>query len=115
MSVVASRAAITTALEMVGGLSVTSAAPPTIVAYSAWPVLSVAEPVNYCVDEATWFVFVALPAGNNEAAVAAGDILIDAALPYFKDVGKVTEVAPWSWPLEAGGGTIPVLRFTLEA
>ena len=114
MSVVAARAAITTALELVGGLSVTPAAPPTITAYSAWPVLARAEPVNYCVDEGTWYVFVALPAGNNAASVAAGDILIDTALPHFKTVGKVTAVEPWSWPLETGGAAAPVIRFTLE-
>lgn len=115
MSVVASRAAIVTALEMVGGLSVTPAAPPTITTYSAWPVLSLAEPFNYCVDEATWYVFIALPAGSNAASVAAGDILIDSALPHFKTVGKVTAVEPWSWPAEPGQQSYPVIRFTLEA
>lgn len=115
MSVVASRAAICAALELVGGLSVTKAAPPTMTPYAAWPVLSRALPINYCVDEADWFVFVVLPAANNEASVQAGDILIDAVLPRFKTVGKVTAVEPWSWPVDAAQTTIPVIRFTLEA
>ena len=115
MSVVSSRAALVAALELAGGLSVTPAAPTTITAYCAWPVLASAEPVNYCVDQGTWFVFIALPSGNQGASVAAGDVLIDAVLPHFKTVGKVTAVEPWSWPVETGGAAVPVIRFTVEA
>lgn len=115
MTVASSRAAILAALEAVPDLNPTPATPAPIVAGSCWPVLSRAEPVNWCVDEGTWFVFVALPAGNNLAMVQAGDAAIDTLLPVFKTVGKVTAVEPWSWPVEAGGAAVPVIRFTLEA
>lgn len=114
MSIAASRAAVVAALSSVPGVSATPHTPGTITAFCAWPVLASATPRNYCIDEATWYVFVALPAGNNAASVGAGDEMTDAVLPAFKPIGKVTAVEPWSWPVETGGATVPVIRITVE-
>ena len=103
------------ALAGVPGLSATAHTPAPIVAGAAWPALSRAVPVNYCVDEAEWFVFVAVPAGSSAASVAAGDQLIDALLPVFKTFAKVTAVEPWAWPVEPGQAATPVVRLTVEA
>jgi hypothetical protein len=115
VSLAQSRAAVVTALASLPELSATPTVPQTITTYSAWPVLARAEPLNWCIDQATWFVFVALPAGNSATTVAAGDQTVDDLLPALKPVGKVTAVEPWSWPVEPGQAAVPVIRFTLEA
>lgn len=115
MSVAGIRAALVAALSDVPGLSVTGYTPAPIITGSAWVILARAVPVNYCIDEAQWFVFIAVPAGSSGATVAAGDALIDDTLPALKAVAKVTAVEPWSWPVETGGAAVPVIRFTLEA
>lgn len=115
MSVASIRAGVVDALNTVPGVEATGYTPGVVAPGMAWVVLSTAVPLNWCIDQGTWFVFVAVTPATNAAAVAYGDGLIDAILPALKPVAKVTAVEPWAWPLEQGGGAAPVIRLTVEA
>lgn len=108
------RADIVAALEGVDGLGVATSTPSPVHPGHAWPVWASATFRNACVTDATWYVFVALPAGVNAATVDAGDQLVAVVALALFTVGKVTRVEPWQWPAEPGGQAYPVLRFTLE-
>jgi hypothetical protein len=109
------RQQILDALAKIDGLNPSPATPAPIVAGSAWTGWSSTEWVNACATLDTYYVFVALPNGGQEATVDAGDELVeDIAAVLFTVPAKVTRAEPWAWPAEPGQQTIPVLRFTLE-
>lgn len=108
------RANLVAALEKVTPpLSVTATAPPVVVTGSAWPVWASTAWQNACLTTEDWYVFVALPNGDQGSTAAAGDVSLEDVATALWPVGKVTRVEPWSWPVESGQQAIPVLRFTL--
>lgn len=115
MSVTETRAALVAALGSVPGLNATGYTPDVILTGSAWVAMSRAEPVNYCVQQAEWFVFVGIPNANTQAAVDYADGLIEPVISALKPLAKVVAVEPWRWPVEPGQSTVNVQRYTLEA
>lgn len=108
------RSDIVDALKTVPELAVGSTMPDTITAGMAWPAWAFTEPLNTCAAITTWYVFVALPAGNLASTVEAGDDLVDTVATALWPVGKVIRWEPWRIPLEPGQQGIPVVRYTLE-
>lgn len=114
MTVAESRDAIVAALDSVEGLSATGYTPAPILPGSAWAVNSRTEALTFCLGVSSWFVFVGVPAANNQASVEFADSLIEPVWDALQSVGKVVAYEPWSWPVETGQSTIPVMRFTME-
>jgi hypothetical protein len=108
------RALIVDALSTVAGLSPSPVTPAPIVAGSAWPGWFETTWANACVKVSQFYVFVALPSGQEGASVDAGDQLVDEVAEVLWPVGHVLRVEPWQWPVEPGQQAVPVLRFTLE-
>lgn len=108
------RSDIVDALKTVPELAVAATMPDTITAGHAWPAWASTEPVTLCASTVTWYVFVALPAGNLPATVERADDLVDQVAEVLWTVGKVTRWEPWRIPLEPGQQGIPVVRYTLE-
>lgn len=115
MTVAETRATLVATLNGVPGLSAVGYTPATVTAGMAWVALVSAVPINYCIAEANWYLFVALPAGNNQATVDAGDAWMSDIVGALRPVGKVTAAEPWLWPVEPGQAAQPVLRITVEA
>jgi hypothetical protein len=108
------RTDIVDALKTVPELAATPTMPDTITAGMAWPAWAFSEPLTRCGATTTWYVFVALPAGNLPATVDAADDLVDDIVAVLQAVGKVLRWEPWRIPLEPGQQGIPVVRYTLE-
>lgn len=115
MSIPETRARLVGALEALPQLQAYGYTPAPIVAGQAWVVLVRGAPLNYCAEQADWFAYVALPAGNPQATVDAADQMIQPVLDALKPLAKITAFEPWQWPVEPGQQPIPVLRFSLEA
>ena len=94
-------------------LAVWSSAPSTVVTGSAWPVWAETTWQSACVTAERWYVFVALPNGDQGHTAGAGDVTLDDVATALWPVGKVERVEPWAWPVESGQQAVPVLRFTL--
>jgi hypothetical protein len=104
---------IATALAAIPGLASSDVTPDSIAAGAAWPVWSSSTLVTGCYWRTLWYVFVALTNGQGDATSAEGDPLVGEvgdALTAIGLGGLVCE--PWVWPVEVGGQTVPVLRFT---
>lgn len=79
------RAALVAAVDgitaIVGSLTVTVAAHPTLPAtpqaYDAWPVWTATRPTAMCVDETDWQVVLALPGSDPQTWSAMGDALLE--------------------------------------
>jgi hypothetical protein len=110
----AQRQAIVTALTGVPGLSPSAATPAPVVAGSAWPGWFETTWANPCVKVSQFYVFVALPNGQQGATVDTGDQVVDTVAAALWQVGKVSRVEPWAWPVEPGQQAVPVVRFTME-
>jgi hypothetical protein len=108
------RQAIVDALSTVPGLSPVPTVPAPIVAGSAWPVWYQGTPRTACAMDDGWYVLVALANGAQLATVDSGDALVQDVLTALWAVGKIDRYEPWQWPVEAGGQTVPCLRFTLS-
>lgn len=108
------RSDIVDALKTVPGLAASPTMPDTIVAGMAWPARAWTIPQTICGKVVTWYVYVALPAGNLAATVEAADDLVDAVADALADVGKVLRWEPWRIPLEPGQQGVPVERYQLE-
>ena len=108
------RSDIVDALKTVPELSASATMPDTITAGMAWPAWAFTEPLNQCGSITSWYVFVALPAGNTAATVETADDLVDTVATALFAVGKVIRWEPWRIPLEPGQQGIPVVRYTLE-
>lgn len=108
------RQQILDALAKIDGLNPSPSAPAPIVAGSAWPGWASSTWINACATLDTYYVFVALPNGHQSVPVDAGDELLEDIATVLWPLGKVTRAEPWSWPVEPGQQTIPLLRFTLE-
>jgi hypothetical protein len=111
---VTTRTDIVDALKTVPELAAKSAMPDNIVAFMAWPAWAYTEPLTACGSVTTWYVFVALPAGNFATTAEAGDDLVDVVAGALWDAGKVIRWEPWRIPIEPGQQGIPVVRYTLE-
>lgn len=104
---------IATALGTVPGLASSDVTPDNVVAGAAWPVWTRSTLVTGCYWKTEWAVFVALTAGQGDATSAEGDPLVDAVGSVLSGIGLgAVTCEPWSWPVEVGGQTVPVLRFT---
>jgi hypothetical protein len=109
----AQRDVILAALATVPGLS-PAAVPSVVVPGTAWPAWRDTTWITQCRQEIAWYVFVALPPGSQETAVAAGDDLMEAVSNVLWPLGTLATVEPYQWMAEPGGQAIPVLRFLLE-
>lgn len=107
------RQTIVDALATVAGLSPALTTPSPIVAGSAWPVWYQGVPRNACALDDGFYVMVALGNTDRLATVDSGDALVQDCLTALWAVGKVERYEPWQWPVEAGGQSVPCLRFTL--
>jgi len=104
---------IVAALATVPGLAASPVTPDNIVAGAAWPVWASSTWVTTCYWRTLWYVFVAVTGGSQDASSAEADPLVDLvgqALATAGLGGLIVE--PWAWPVEVGGQTVPVLRFT---
>jgi hypothetical protein len=108
------RSDIVDALKTVPELTPGPTMPDVIVAGHAWPAWASSEPVTACGAVTTWYVFVALPAGNLPATVAAADDLVDDVAAALAAAGKLVRWEPWRIPIEPGQQGVPVVRYTLE-
>jgi len=108
------RADIVAALATVPGLAPSDTAPAVITAGAAWPVWASSTLVSACYWRTLWYVFVALPAGDQASSAEAGDPLIELVGQALATAGLGGLIAePWSWALDANRSqTVPTLRFT---
>lgn len=85
--------------------------PPKVVrAGACWPLVESWEPITPGLFAATWRVVLALPPAGDEAAHTADAVATDVA-QLLQAAGWVERIEPLE--LQAGGGTIPALVFTL--
>jgi hypothetical protein len=111
--VTVTRQDIVAALATVEGVEASDVTPDNIVAGAAWPVWSSSTWVTSCYWRTQWYVFVALTHGQTDATSAEGDPLVDAVGDVLAGIGLGGLICePWVWPVEVGGQTVPVLRFT---
>lgn len=114
MGIQGQRQEIVSALAAVPGISATSTAPDVALDGAAWPVWRDATWIAFGQIVGTWYVYVALTAGSDQATVEDGDDTLETISQALWKVGQITLVEPFAWQMEGGGGTLPVLRFTLE-
>jgi hypothetical protein len=94
------------------GLTAHTSTPPTISTWDAWPVVSDIRDVTDCIGEVDWFVFVALPAGDQASLVEAGDAVVDPTREALRALGAVTHTRPFTWTV-ADGAAVPVWQFEI--
>jgi hypothetical protein len=92
-------------------LTATATTPKTIEAYCAWPVIGDARPFTMCLAETDWFVYVALPAGDQESTVAAADALYAPVCDALMTLGQVTHTRPRTVPVADGGADVPAWQY----
>jgi hypothetical protein len=108
------RQAIVDALNSVEGIDAMPTLAGPLLAGQAWPAWTSTLWVTPCQLITNWFVFVSLPASMPDITVSAGDELVQAIAEALFPIGQVQRVEPYSWPVDPGQQSIPVLRFTVE-
>lgn len=106
---------IADALDAVDGVTGVPVPPAHLAPFVAWPAWQSTTWVNDCARDVTWFVFVALPAPGNGAAIEAGDPLIEAVGDALWMLGRVVIVQPVRVTTGTPGDDTPALRFQLLA
>jgi hypothetical protein len=107
------RAEIAAALSTVDGVEGVPVPPTTPAPGTGWAVWSTRTPVNDCLAEVTYYVYVTLPAGQQSAAVEADAIVwdVEAALG---GLGSLVATDPVALANGTGGESIPAIRCTLK-
>lgn len=107
---------IADALATIPGLAASPSTPATITDGSAWPVWVSTRWVNAAGQrETSWWVFVALTAGDRDASIAEGDPLVEQLMAALWAIGlKPEQIEPMQWAVEPGGQAVPVLRVTAK-
>lgn len=103
---------IMAALQAVEALACYATPPPAIHAFDAWPQLQRLRWRTYCVVESTWWLLVALPAGDIAETVEAADPLWTEIAAYLNRIGSVDEAVPDRLATGDRDGGQPVMRFT---
>jgi len=101
-------------LATLPGLAANPSWPAPVVAGSAWPVWLSTQWVTESIIRSRWFVYVVLPAGNQQTTVSASDEAVMVVGAVLWPIGQIQNSEPAAVPAEQGGATLPAVLFTLE-
>lgn len=94
-------------------LAPTSAQPPALAAWQAWPDWQSAQWLTACVVERTWQVFVILPTADAQTWTSATDAVLNAVRAALLKVGHVSRAEPIALVAAEQSMTMPAVAFTL--
>lgn len=108
------RQAITAALAGLSGVIALEYAPHTPSPGMAWPLWVSTEMLTGCAWSWTYDVVYALAGGGDPAgAAAAAETAVEPIADRLGEVGEVSLIEPVTLTIDAGGGTLPGVRFRL--
>jgi hypothetical protein len=87
--------------------------PDTISPLDAWPVWQRTVPLNYCAQEVSWFVLVALPPASAETYIALADAFSEALCGPLQNLGKVVAITPVQLTASDVNAPMACLQFEL--
>jgi len=85
--------------------------PYPVMAWDVWPTWLAVRPVAMCVQETDWQACVALPGGDPQSTVAAGDAFVEPVATALQAY-QLTTIQPGQ-VIVSDGGNVPILIFNI--